>query len=186
MKNIKKRMHFLKNAFSDYNIGAVTMSSRYVIDRVLKNIPETLHTIIEYGPGDGVMTRELLKRLSPQGRFFAIETNAQFAEALRAIGDSRLEVIHGNANGAAMYITKDQYGKVDLVVSSIPTSFMDRGSRMRMVRTIYDMLAPGGSFIVFQQYQPFLLAPMKKVFGTATLALELRNIPPCLILYTKK
>lgn len=179
-------MHFLKTAMSDRKVGALTMSSRFVIKNVLKHVPNTLRTIIEYGPGNGVLTRALLKRMSPKGKFFAIETNAQFIKTLRGIGDPRLEIIHGNAHDAAVPVAKDNHWQVDLVVSSIPVWSMDSADRFKMVRTIYDMLAPDGSFIAFHQYQPFLFAPMKKIFGAATLKFELRNIPPCFILHTKK
>ena len=68
---MNKHMHFLKNAVRDRKVGAVARSSRYVVKNVLDRIAEPLHVVIEYGPGDGVMTREILKKLSSESRFFS-------------------------------------------------------------------------------------------------------------------
>ena len=64
-----KSVQFLKNAILGENIGAVARSSKYVVKKVLSFLNQTqISNIIEYGPGDGVLTRELLKILPANGK----------------------------------------------------------------------------------------------------------------------
>ena len=61
MRSLVERAHFLKNALSDRKIGAVTMSSDYVIADVLRRLPKNPRLVIEYGPGEGAVTRAIEK-----------------------------------------------------------------------------------------------------------------------------
>ena len=76
-----KEMEFLKNAILGKKVGAISRSSRYVIKKVLNNIKgQTFHKIVEYGPGDGVLTHELLKMLSPNGKMLVVELDKNFVK----------------------------------------------------------------------------------------------------------
>ena len=91
-----KNHSFLKNAILGKKVGAISVSSKYVIKRVLKEIEgENYKNIVEYGPGDGVLTRELLKLLPRDGKLVVIETDNNFIKHLEKIRDKRLTVIRG-------------------------------------------------------------------------------------------
>ena len=64
---------------SDKNTGTIFRSSSYVVNGVLEIINnKPLRQIIEYGPGDGVLTCELLKCLPPDGKLLAVEIDPGF------------------------------------------------------------------------------------------------------------
>ncbi len=67
---------FLKIALTDYRMVAELMpTSKYAIRRILNQIKPEQKTIIEYGAGDGVITKEILKILPADGKIIAIELN---------------------------------------------------------------------------------------------------------------
>lgn len=186
MATFREQAHFLKNAIFDPKVAALTISSPYMVNRVLKHITKPLDLIIEYGPGQGIMTRALLSHLSPCGKFIVIESNKEFVETLRRIRDSRIEIIEGNVQDVIPVLKECGIFDVDLVVSSIPFSFIKSSDRTKIVKDTYDFLAPKGSFIIFHQYTPLMYKPLKQLFAYVTLAFEPRNILPCFIIQAKK
>ena len=91
---MKKQVQFLKNAIIGKQVGAVSRSSKYVIARILEILEgEELNTVIEYGPGDGVLTRELLKIIPKKGRLLVVEFDPNFVKILKKIKDPRLQIV---------------------------------------------------------------------------------------------
>ena len=176
--------NFLKTALADYKIGAVSKSSKYVIRRVLKHIAGPLGLIVEYGPGEGVLTRALLAKLSPAGKLIAVETNGEFAKTVRAIPDPRIEVIHGTAEQADSMLAN--LPKVDLIVSSIPFSFLSPADREKIVSDASNFLVAGGSLIIFHQYSLLMLKIVKRHFKNVSVSFEPRNFLPCFIIVARK
>lgn len=181
-----KKFNILKEAFfkkQTGDTGAFAKSSRYVLKRVLKLIKnKPLNQIIEYGPGDGAMTKELLKHLSPNGKLLAVEINPKFLEILRKITDSRLQVVDGQIQDVSENIKNYNFNKVDLVVSSIPFSWLSKAEQEKVVRATKKVLINGGMFIVFHQYSNIMHKPLKKIFNEAKTRFEFRNFFPCFII----
>lgn len=186
MNAFTRRVHFLKTAVSDLEVGAITMSSKYVIKNVLKHISGPLNTVIEYGPGEGTLTKIILQHLSPQGKLIAVESNSEFVNILGGINDRRLHIIHGKAQDAVKKLDKYGVDTADAVIASVPFWFLDKKEREGIIKDAYSILAPGGTLIIFNQYQPLMYALLKKIFGVASISFELRNIPPCFIMHAKK
>lgn len=185
MNQVRERVNFLKTFVSDKNVGAITVSSRFVIKNIMKHMRGSVHTVIECGPGEGVLTRALLKDLSPQGILLGIEANKKFASFLHGIHDSRLRIAEGKAQDIIIHATKNNIGAADLIVASIPFSFLTPLARLRMVRDAHKLLASKGKFIIFN-YSPLMYRTMKEVFGNVSLSVEMRNIPPCFIMVAQK
>lgn len=181
--DMRRRTHFLKNAVIDPNVGAATRSSKYVVRKILERLPKPLHNVIEYGAGDGVVTKALLQELAPKGKLLAIESNVRFVQALRQINDERLEVLHGKAEDL---LPKQISFQADAVISSIPCFFLTPEDRLAIVAHTYKMLAPGGNFIIFHQYRRLMLKPLNEYFTSVSVLFEPRNIFPCFILDARK
>ena len=186
MEQLRKRINFLKTFVRDRNVGALTITSRFVIQEVLKYIPVSVRTIVECGPGEGVVTRALLKRLAPEGVCLAIETNKEFVSLLHErIHDPRLQIVHGYAQDMITHADTHDIGSVDLIVASIPFSFLMPSDRLRIVGDAHKLLAPKGKLIIFN-YTPLMSRPMKEVFGNASISFELRNFFPYFIMIAEK
>ena len=97
-----KILSILKVAVRDLRVGAVMPSSRWAVSKIMARVPDRLKTVLEYGPGDGVLTHRLLDRLDSQGRLLAIESNPTFAAQLSKIEDPRFALVHGDATVAGV------------------------------------------------------------------------------------
>src|SRR5215475_13886486 len=65
-------------------LGSIVPSSRFLIRELLSPVDWTrARVIVEYGPGVGGITAEVLRRMHPDCRLIAIETNKDFVEFLR-------------------------------------------------------------------------------------------------------
>src|SRR5579863_7495517 len=60
-------------------LGSLIPSSRFLVDRLLGKINwSQARTIVEYGPGVGTITANILERMSPQARLIVFEMNGDF------------------------------------------------------------------------------------------------------------
>src|SRR5215472_16266307 len=80
-------------------LGSIIPSSRFLIRQLLQPVDwAAARVIVEYGPGVGNITAEILTRMRPDALLVVIETNAEFVRFLRAsFPDKRLHVAEGSA-----------------------------------------------------------------------------------------
>src|SRR5438270_11122703 len=91
---------FAKTFFKHPNmVGWMLPSSPFVVQEVLKQVDwDQARVIVEYGPGVGTFTAEVLARMHPEATLIALETNAEFFQFLSAsLRDPRLRLIHESA-----------------------------------------------------------------------------------------
>lgn len=186
MDRVRERIKFIKTFKSDKNVAAIAASSRFVVRDVIKHVPHRVRTIIECGPGEGVMTRMLLKHLHPEGTLLAIESNKQFVCLLNRMRDSRLRVAQGRAQDMLKHAQHNSIVCTDVILASIPFSFLTQWERTQFIRDAHALLVPRGTLIIFHQYSPLMYRNVKKIFGDANLSLEARNLPPCFIIVARK
>ena len=60
-------------------------SSRYLANALTKPIDfRRARTVVELGPGTGAVTNEILKRMRPDAKLFAVDINETFIDHLRS------------------------------------------------------------------------------------------------------
>jgi hypothetical protein len=65
-------------------VGAIAPSSSNLARHLVDSVDwHNTSTLVEYGPGTGVITEQILSQLPPETTFLAIEISARFAEMLR-------------------------------------------------------------------------------------------------------
>lgn len=173
---------FWKKMVRDRWVGAFAPSSRFVRGRVLRALPSRLNAVVEYGPGDGTITKELVTLLEPGGSLFVIERNHSFVEDLSSqFSDPRVKIVEGDA--VAFAEEKVRNGEqVDVALSSIPLSFLSSEDRARFVKAVRASLGPGGRFIVFHQYSLLVLPLLRRHFARVRWQFEPRNFFPCFVM----
>ena len=176
---------YIKTALADYKVGALTPSSRFVIRRIRRELGTKRNYIVEYGAGDGVVTRELLRHLPAGGRVIAIELNPKFLAELQTIKDPRLIVVAGDVAVLSRTLKKIGVPRIDAVLSSIPFTFFSSRVRERVVRDTARALAPDGIFLVYQ-YSLLMRSLLKKYFAKTDIYLEPRNFPPMFFMVARK
>lgn len=178
-------IEFLKTALRDHRIGAITKSSPQTIARVVGAIPRSCAYLVEYGPGDGTVTRAILDRLPRDGRLVAIERNVTLFNALRGLQDPRLSVVHGDILDIAPRLHELPIPRIDVVVSCVPCTLLQLDERERLVRETHRALAPGGAFIMYQYSR--LMAPLlRQYFGNVRFSFAPLNLPPYFVMTAVK
>ncbi len=176
---------FIKTAFKDYKVGALFRSSPFVIRKVLEMLPDDCKYVIEYGAGDGIITKKILHDLPADGKLIALELNPTFITDLKKISDPRLQVLHVDVRAASKDFSSLGLPRVDAVISGIPFSFFKPDMRKEIVINTHRGLREGGRFIVYQ-YSTLMKKHLEQSFGSITISYEPRNILPYYIMVAEK
>ncbi len=155
-------------------------SSRYTIAAAVRKLPANARFVVEYGAGDGVFTKELLRALPSDGKLLAIEINQEFLPKLFAIKDNRLSVYHGDIRDALECLGEFGISRVDAIVSGIPFTFLSSRGRRDIILKTHGVLKEGGRFIAYQTSP--LLVPYLKAFKKVDIQFEPRNFPPYFVM----
>jgi phospholipid N-methyltransferase len=162
-----------------YMLGSIIPSSRFLVDQVLSPIDwERARVIVEYGPGVGTMTGEILRRLHPEGRLVVMETNQDFVRFLRtSFPDPRLHVEHESAAEVQAVLQRLGLPLAGYIISGIPLGSMPDPVRADIVAKSRDALEPGGKFLVYQ-FTSRVLPVLRRTFRYVRRSFEGRNLPP--------
>jgi phospholipid N-methyltransferase len=165
-------------------LGSVIPSSRFLVNRTLKPIDWTqARVIVEYGPGLGTCTGEILRRMRDDARLLVFETHPDFVRHLReTYDDSRLEVIHDSAETVDGVLRDRGHDGADYVLSGIPFSLMPDETRDRILERTRDVLEPEGSMLVYQ-FSPTIGTHLKRVFDEVEWEFEPLNILPAVVFH---
>jgi phospholipid N-methyltransferase len=160
-------------------LGSIVPSSRFLIKQLLEPISwSRARVIVEYGPGVGGITAEVLRRMRKDAALIAIETNPDFVNYLRgSISDSRLRVVQASAESVDDILRRFGHTRADYIISGIPFSTIPAPLRERILRKTRDVLAPGGAFLVYQ-FSTRVLEDLKRIFGYVGRRFEPLNVLP--------
>jgi len=171
MNKIKFFLEFLK----DPQIGALTPSSKRFVKDLLSRIPLTVRTVVEYGAGEGVVTAALLKKLPDNASMVAIDTNNELVKHLQRIRDPRLLVYHGRVQDF-LVDEKRKVEKADLIISSIPFTFLSPSDREFILSKTAKLLKEDGIFLIYQ-FNPTIGRKLRQYFKVSKEELMLSNWP---------
>src|ERR1700755_1638149 len=103
-------------------LGSIIPSSRFLIKQLLQPIDwDKARVIVEYGPGVGGITAEILQRMRPDARLIAIETNPEFVSFLRrSLVDERFHVAEASAASVREILQQLGHSKANYIISGIP------------------------------------------------------------------
>ncbi len=176
---------FAKNFAQHPNmIGWMFPSSRFVVEQVLRQIDwEQARVIVEFGPGLGTFTRDILERMHPDAKLIAFEINGEFCKYLNeSLSDSRFILLHESAAGIDAALKRLGWPPADCVISGIPFKTIPEELRGEIVRKTHAALRPRGQFLVYQLssvVRPYL----ESVFGPVRQDFEFLSIPPGRLFY---
>src|SRR5215468_7350624 len=171
---------FFRNFFRHPRmLGSIIPSSRFLIKQLLEPIDwDKARVIVEYGPGVGGITAEILRRMRPDARLVAIEMNGDFVNFLeKTLVDERFHVVEASAADVKEILKKLGLPKADYIISGIPLGSMPPPIREPILRNTCEALASGGSFLVFQ-FTTRVLPDLYRVFTYVKRKFEPLNILP--------
>jgi phospholipid N-methyltransferase len=160
-------------------LGSIIPSSRFLIKQLLEPINwGRARVIVEYGPGVGTITSEVLRHLRPDATLIAIEMNPDFVRHLRSsIDDRRLHVVEGSAAQVDEVLRRLGFTRADYIISGIPFSTIPAPVREQILRKTCDVLEPGGAFLVYQ-FSTRVLQDLKRIFGYVSRSFQPLNVLP--------
>ena len=160
-------------------LGSIIPSSRYLVDQVLAPIDwNRARVIVEYGPGVGTLTGEILKRMHADARLIVIETNHDFVRFLeKTLHDPRLHIAHTSAANVHQVLQELGFCAACYIISGIPLGSMPEPVRVDIVAKTRDALGPDGKFLVYQ-FTSRVLPVLLRTFRYVRRSFERRNLPP--------
>lgn len=166
-------------------VGAVAPSTRFLAEKMLKNVDfENSKIIIELGPGNGVFTEILLERMAPDAKLYVFELNDEFYKHIsERIDDPRAQIIHDSAENISKYVEKP--GSADAVISSLPLMVFPEELRANVVNAAHKSLHKKGKYIQFQ-YSLQSKRYLEGIFKDVNIQFTIRNLPPAFVYTCQK
>jgi phospholipid N-methyltransferase len=180
LKPLGETLLFARNFLRHPNmLGSIIPSSRFLVDQVLEPIDwERTRVLVEYGPGVGTFTAEILRRMRSDAQLVVIETNRDFVRFLeRTLPDPRLHVVHDSAAEVQAVLTRLALPAPRYIISGIPLGSMPDPVRADIAAKSRAALEPGGAFLVYQ-FTARALPTLQRTFGEVRRSVERRNFPP--------
>ncbi|NEY73856.1 rRNA adenine N-6-methyltransferase family protein [Bacillus mesophilus] len=179
-----KRLSFIfQYIFRPRTVGAITPSSQYLARLMVKQIDfKHARYIVEYGPGTGVFTKQLLKRRRKETVIIIIESNETFYQHLIESyqDEPNLHVLNASAEDIEGILKQLSIPYVDFFVSGLPFASLPRQVSHNILIKTASLLSPRGKFITFQ-YSRINKSLFNDYFKTIEVIRELRNIPPAYV-----
>lgn len=168
-------------------LGSLIPSSRFLVQRLLGRIDwKRAKTIVEYGPGVGTITAQILQRMSPHTKLVVFEMNEDFVRYLkRSFPDRRLHVVHGSAERVQKELDKLKLDGADYIISGIPFTTMPVPLREKIMRESRRALKPGGAVLVYQ-FTRAVLPYLRSHFDHIDQDFEPLNILPARLFYCRR
>jgi phospholipid N-methyltransferase len=165
-------------------VGSIIPSSRLLIERMLRPVDwDNTKLFVEYGPGVGTFTRDLLDRMTHDAKLVTIDTNPDFTKYLtESLDDPRLIAVTGSAADVEQILTERGLGKADYVLSGLPFSTLPPGVGDAIAKATAKVIRPGGAFLVYQ-FNPKVLDFIKPHFEKIDRGFEWINVPPATLFW---
>ena len=168
-------------------VGSIIPSSGRLIRHMLGPVDwAACKVFVEYGPGVGTFSRQILAALPQDGVYIAIDTNPDFIDYLNEkIVDPRFRAVHGSAADVEKIVADTGHANADYVLSGLPFSTLPRGVGDKIAAATARVLRPGGQFLIYQ-FSPKVRDFIAPYFGRIDHGFEPWNIPPAQLYWAHK
>lgn len=168
-------------------VGSIIPSSDALIAKMLGRVDwANTKLFVEYGPGVGTFCRPILKRLSPDAKLIAIDTNPDFIAYLaEEIPDPRFIPVLGSAADVRKIIADNGFDYADYILSGLPFSTLPAGVGPQIAKETAAALRIGGAFLVYQ-FSPKVRSFLDPEFERIDHAMEWWNVPPAQLYWAWK
>lgn len=184
----RKRGFILEFLKERKTIGSILPSSRFLTKKILKNIDfKKVDVIVEYGPGTGVFTREIIKRKEDDTLFLIFELHEPFYLKLQEefAHHKNVKVINDSALSILQYLKENNRESADVIISSLPLANFTKTLTVKILKSSKEALCKNGCFLQYQ-YTLATKQLLQKVFDLEKVQLAVVNVPPAFIYNCKK
>ena len=129
-------------------IGALVPSSPALARAVVRSIDwDQVRVAVEYGPGLGAITAEILTRTDGKD-FFAIELNEVYADRFRR-SFPQVRLYHDSVANLPAIAAEHGVDVIDCVVSGLPWAIFSGAVQDELLDATFEVLREGGQFATF-------------------------------------
>lgn len=179
---LKKKAAFFKAFLKKGNRnGSVMPSSIFLCRKMISTIDFTqAKCIVELGAGEGVITREIVKKLGPDTQLFVFEMNTEFVEQFLQFNDPRIHVIADSAEFLGKYLSEKGIDKVDYIISSLPLTIFPPELKEKILSESMRVLRQKGVYMQYF-YSTIVGKYLRTKFRNVRMAYVPLNIPPAFV-----
>jgi phosphatidylethanolamine/phosphatidyl-N-methylethanolamine N-methyltransferase len=116
----------------------------------------SLSTIVEFGPGTGIMTAAIAARLRREQRYLGVEVNKVFYERLIKRFPN-LQFVNQSAVDLNDILRNAQIAQIDAVLCGLPWASLPIDEQEKILGAMLRFLRNGGVFVTFAYLQGLLL-----------------------------
>lgn len=170
-------------------MGAIAPSSRQLALTMVDWFDwNTARGVVEYGPGTGVFTEQIVRRLHPDAKFFAIERDAALVTVIQH-KLPQVKVIQDSVANVAQHCREIGIEQLDAVVCGLPWASFPESLQRACLDAMLEQLRPGGQFATFAYWQGLMLPAgqrfrrrLKASFTSVEISSTVwRNLPPAFV-----
>ena len=186
--------HFAEFLRAPRTIGMVTPSSKNLAAAMVDWIEwDRVEVAVEYGPGTGAFTEEIMQRMHRTATFFAVEQNALFAASFRQTLPE-ITLYEDSVENIAAICAEQGVSAIDAVISSLPwASFPDEQQDLYLDEMLKQM-PPGAQFVSFAYLVGLPLASGRRFrqhlddhfTSVETSEIVWKNFPPAVVYRCRK
>lgn len=179
------RLLFLRKFIDEpRKIGSLTPSSRFLANKMLKNLPwKNFSCVAELGAGTGTFTEQIVERKPDACKFLVVEQDFYMRHMLEEKYPSlQFDSYAEDLNATLRTIN---FPQLDCVISGLPFANMDEDLRRDIIDNVYRSLKAGGYFVMFQ-YSLQMRRMLKKYFPSVHTDYFLLNFPPAFVYVCRK
>ena len=174
-------LRFLHQFFSfPRSVGSIVPSSSLTAKKILdvSNI-QSAKVVVEWGPGTGVFTKEIINRLSPGALFICIELNEEFFRHLEPLfyGRENCHLYRGSAEKIKDILREWGYEYVDTIISALPYNSLPQSLSNKILKAATESMHEESEFISISYFKG-CQSLLGKFFPNQRWKRNYWNIPP--------
>ena len=147
-----------------------------------------IQCVIEYGPGTGVFTKEIVGRLPSRAMYLGIEYNTRLANALKGKFPD-LWIVNESVADVREVCSAAGVTQADAIICGLPWAAFSAVEQDRYLDAMMTVLRTGGKFATFAYLQGFMLpsgqrfrrAMQMRFSGIARSDTVWANVPPAFV-----
>lgn len=165
-----------------FRLGTFAPISKRFAEYATTYLPSSFKgPIVEIGAGTGRLTRSLLRKISSDQSFGAIELDSELCAFLRQTLPA-VRIIEGNALHIAQLIPSDWVGQVGMVISVVPLMYLPFTQRKKIIENCFSIMHSGGIFLQVTYSARSPIQGMEELCGRALQTKRVgslwKNFPP--------
>ncbi len=175
-------------------VGAICASSPALCEMVIDEINiENAKSVAELGPGTGVVTEHILRRIPSDANFFVVEVCQGMIDKFKKHYPD-VKLYPNCASKLPEMIRKEGVDHLDTIVSGLPWASFPGSLQDSILDAIVETLKPGGTFTTYAYLQGLILPAAKRFRKKLEAHFSVvkkspvvwKNVPPALVYRCRK